>query len=36
MKQLFKMLLLIRVKNKSSGKIVFARVVKKNLVQVDP
>ena len=27
---------LIRVKNKSSGKIVFARVVDKNLVQVDP
>ena len=27
---------LIRVKNKSSGKIVFARIVDKNLVQVDP
>ena len=27
---------LIRVKNKSSGKIVFARVIEKNLVQVDP
>ena len=27
---------LIRVKNKSSGKIVFARIVDKHLVQVDP